>query len=101
MTRKNYVTGLRAVEQLLSGGDTPVRKIYAEYQTANPRVEASVDGVEWEPLEARASLADATLSLYRDPRHARGEVRFAPREVRLLRLDPRLPARKGALEIGP
>jgi len=68
---------------------------------ANPRVEASLDGVEWEPLEARASLADATLSLYRDPRHARGEVRFAPREVRLLRLDPRLPARKGALEIGP
>jgi hypothetical protein len=68
---------------------------------ASPRVQASLDGVEWETLEARASLADATLSLYRDPRHARGEVRFAPREVRVLRLDPRLPARKGALEIGP
>jgi hypothetical protein len=68
---------------------------------AAPLVEASLDGVDWEPVEARASLADATLSLYRDPRHARGEVRFSPREVRLLRLDPRLPARKGALEIGP
>ncbi len=68
---------------------------------AAPRVEASTDGVEWETVETRASLADATLSLYRDPRHARGEVRFAPREVRVLRLDPRLPARKGALEIGP
>jgi hypothetical protein len=66
-----------------------------------PRVEASQDGREWEDVEARASLADATLSLYRDPRHARGEVRFAPREVRVLRLDPRLPAREGALEIGP
>jgi hypothetical protein len=68
---------------------------------AVPRVEASIDGVEWEPIEARASLADATLSLYRDPKHGRGEIRFPPREVRLLRLDPRLPARKGTLEVGP
>ena len=42
MSKKNYVAGLRAVEQLLSSGDTPVRKIYAEYQTANPRVEALI-----------------------------------------------------------
>lgn len=42
MTKKNYVAGLRAVEQLLSSGDTPVRKIFAEYQTANPRVEALI-----------------------------------------------------------
>jgi hypothetical protein len=67
---------------------------------ATPRIEASIDGVAWERLEAGASLADATLSLYRDPRSARGEVRFAPRAIRYLRLDPRLPARRGALEIG-
>lgn len=42
MSKKHYVTGLRAVEQLLSGADAPVRKIYAEYQTANPRVEALI-----------------------------------------------------------
>jgi hypothetical protein len=65
-----------------------------------PRIEASVDGAAWERLEAEASLADATLSLYRDPRNARGEVRFAPREVRYLKVDPRLPARRGVLEIG-
>jgi hypothetical protein len=67
---------------------------------AAPRIEASLDGVAWERLAAEASLADATLSLYRDPRSARGEVRFSPREVRYLRLDPRLPARRGVLEVG-
>jgi hypothetical protein len=66
----------------------------------HPRVEASLDGAAWEPLDATASLADATLSLYRDPKHARGEVRFAPRELRFLRLPPDLPARGGALETG-
>jgi hypothetical protein len=68
---------------------------------AAPRVEASLDGVSWEAVEARSSLADATLSLYRDPRHGRGEVRFASRRVVALRLDPRLPARGGTLELGP
>jgi hypothetical protein len=65
-----------------------------------PAVEASLDGLAWEPVEATASLADATLTLYRDPRHGRGEVRFAPRAARFLRLDRRLPARVGAVETG-
>jgi hypothetical protein len=68
---------------------------------ACPSVEVSLEGTTWERAEATASLADATLSLYRDPRHGRGEVRFAPCSVRFLRLDPRLPARPGALEVGP
>ncbi len=68
---------------------------------ARPSAEVSLDGTTWEPVEATASLADATLSLYRDPRHGRGEVRFAPRAVRFLRLDARLPGRRGALEVGP
>jgi hypothetical protein len=67
---------------------------------ARPSVEASLDGVTWEPLGATASLADATLSLYRDPTHGRGEIRFEARTLRALRLDPRLPARPGAFEVG-
>ena len=67
---------------------------------ANPRVFVSLDGAAWTPVDARASLADATLSLYREPRHARGEVRFAPRPARFLRMDAGLPAREGALEVG-
>jgi hypothetical protein len=67
---------------------------------ASPRVAASLDGVAWEPLEARASLADATLSLYGNSTQARGEIRFEPRAARFLRLDGRLPAREGAFEVG-
>jgi len=66
---------------------------------SQPSVEVSLDGVRWERLEGSASLADATLSLYRDPRHGRGEVRFAPTTLRFLRLPPELPARRGALEL--
>jgi hypothetical protein len=66
---------------------------------ARPRVEVSRDAVEWADLNAEASLAEATLALYHDPRHGRGEVRFARAEARFLRLDPRLPARPGAFEV--
>jgi hypothetical protein len=66
---------------------------------AQPKVEASLDGVSWEPVDASASLADATLSLYQDPRHARGEIRFGLRVVRFLRVTAKLPARGGALEV--
>jgi hypothetical protein len=66
-----------------------------------PHVRVSADGREWEDVPAEASLPDAVLSLYRDPRTARGAVRFSPRSVRFVRLDPRLPARHVALEVLP
>jgi hypothetical protein len=65
----------------------------------DPRVAVSLDGETWEEVQARASLADAALSLYRDPRHARGALRFAPQEARMLRIDRGLPVRHGALEV--
>jgi hypothetical protein len=65
---------------------------------ARPRVEVSADGRVWTDVAAHASLADATLSLMRDPKHGRGAVRFAPTRGRYVRLDPRLPARAGPLE---
>ena len=40
MSKSRYVTGLRAVEQLLASKNTDVRRIYSEYRSANPRVEA-------------------------------------------------------------
>ena len=42
MSRSRYVTGLRAVEQLLATKSVNLRRLYAEYRTANPRVEAVV-----------------------------------------------------------
>jgi hypothetical protein len=65
------------------------------------RVQTSLDGETWETVDATASLADATLSLYRDPRHGRGAVTFPEREARLVRVDRGLPMRPGALEAGP
>jgi hypothetical protein len=76
-----------------------VFELSEEPWVGQPSVEVSRDGVEFEPVEAEASLADATLSLYRDPRRGRGEVRFGPREALFVRLDPRLPARPGAFEV--
>ena len=42
MSRSSYVTGLRAVEQLLAGDAAQVCRICVEYRSANPRVEALV-----------------------------------------------------------
>ncbi len=42
MSKARYVTGLRAVEQLLAADAADVRRICVEYRSANPRVEALV-----------------------------------------------------------
>ena len=60
MSKAKYVTGLRSVEQLLSQKTADILKIYAEYQTANPRLEAVVSqanamGIEIQPAN-RARL---------------------------------------------
>jgi 23S rRNA (guanosine2251-2'-O)-methyltransferase len=61
MSKSRYVTGLRAVEQLLATPDTEVRRVFAEYRTVNPRVEALIAeansrGIEVQPAN-RARLA--------------------------------------------
>ena len=66
----------------------------------HPQVLVSDDGRSFEQVEAVASLADATLSLLRDPRHGKGEIRFEERKVRYVHLGPRVPARRGILEVG-
>ena len=42
MSKSHYVTGLRAVEQLLAGDAAQIRRICVEYRSANPRIEALV-----------------------------------------------------------
>jgi hypothetical protein len=87
------------------GAVRPVSGVVFEVSDApwvdQPQVAASLDGVSWEPLETKASLADATLSLLHDPRQGRGEIVFPQRAVRYLRLGPRVPARRGVLEVRP
>jgi hypothetical protein len=60
-----------------------------------PAVSISADGRVWAAVAARASLADATLSLMRDPRHGLGEVAFAPARARFVRLAADVPLRRG------
>ena len=60
MSKANYVVGLRAVEQLMDRQPGDIRKIYAEYQTANPRLErvialANDRGIDVQPAN-RARL---------------------------------------------
>jgi hypothetical protein len=62
-----------------------------------PAVAVSSDGETWTAVAAGASLADATLALMRDPRHGRGEVRFARVTARFVRLPLGVPARPGLL----
>ncbi len=61
MKKTHYITGLRSVEQLLLGDTGEIRQLYAEYQTANPRVQAIITtarqaGIEIQPAN-RARLA--------------------------------------------
>lgn len=60
MSKGQYIAGLRAVEQLMASESAEIRRIYAEYQTANPRVEAIIKaaregGIEIQPAN-RARL---------------------------------------------
>lgn len=60
MSKAKYVTGLRAVEQLFGNKSSAVRRIFAEYQSVNPRVEALIAeansrGIEIQPAN-RARL---------------------------------------------
>jgi hypothetical protein len=71
-----------------------------EAWVGHPQVLVSTDGTSFRAVPAEASLADAALSLLRDPRHGRGEIRFEECVVRYVRLGPRVPARRAALEVG-
>jgi 23S rRNA (guanosine2251-2'-O)-methyltransferase len=42
LSKGRYITGLRAVEQLISSKPDDIRRIFAEYKTNNPRVEAVI-----------------------------------------------------------
>jgi 23S rRNA (guanosine2251-2'-O)-methyltransferase len=55
MSKARYVTGLRAVEQLLSQRAAEVLKIYAEYQTPNPRLSAVIAQANTQGIEIQSA----------------------------------------------
>jgi 23S rRNA (guanosine2251-2'-O)-methyltransferase len=64
-----YVTGLRAVEQLLASRDAEVRRIFAEYRSANPRVEAIVASAQQHGIEVQSANRARLEQMSGEARH--------------------------------
>ncbi|MGI9270750.1 MAG: 23S rRNA (guanosine(2251)-2'-O)-methyltransferase RlmB [Woeseiaceae bacterium] len=69
MSKSKYVTGLRAVEQLMSSKSAEVHRLYAEYQTANPRVEALIGEANSRGIEVQAANRARLQQISGETRH--------------------------------
>ncbi len=70
MSKHQYITGLRAVEQLLASDDAAeVRRLYAEYQTVNPRVEAVIQAARQRGIEIQAANRARLTQISGESRH--------------------------------
>ena len=69
MSKSRYITGLRAVEQQLAGDKDEIRRIYAEYQTANPRVEAAIKTARQAGIEIQAANRARLAQISGETRH--------------------------------
>jgi len=69
MSKSSYVTGLRAVEQLLATPGAEVSRLYAEYQTANPRVEAIIKSAQAKGIEIQAANRARLKQISGETRH--------------------------------
>ena len=69
MSKAQYITGLRAVEQILATESTDIRRIYAEYQTANPRVEAIIKAARQNHIEIQPANRARLMQISGESRH--------------------------------
>ena len=69
MSKSQYITGLRAVEQILATESTDIRRIYAEYQTANPRVEAIIKVARRNNIEIQPANRARLMQISGESRH--------------------------------
>ena len=69
MSKAKYVAGLRAVEQLLSSKSAEVQRLYAEYQTANPRVEAVIAYANRRGVEVQSANRARLQQISGESRH--------------------------------
>lgn len=79
MSKAKYVAGLRAVEVLLSRSAGKVVKLYAEYQTANPRVEAIIARANSSGIEIQSANRARLQQISGESRH-QGVVAEVERE---------------------
>ena len=69
MSKARYVTGLRAVEQLLSRSATDIVKLYAEYKAANPRVESIIAQAKSRGIEIQSANRARLQQISGETRH--------------------------------
>ena len=69
MSKPQYITGLRAVEQMVATEPTDIRRIYAEYQTVNPRVEAIVKAAKKAGVDIQVANRARLAQLGGETRH--------------------------------
>lgn len=69
MSKAKYVTGLRAVEQLISGKAAEIQRIFAEYRSANPRVEALIAQANSSGIEVQAANRARLQQMSGESRH--------------------------------
>jgi 23S rRNA (guanosine2251-2'-O)-methyltransferase len=69
MSKAKYVTGLRAVEQLLSRPAAEIVKLYAEYKTANPRVESIIAQANTRGIEIQSANRARLQQISGETRH--------------------------------
>jgi len=69
MSKSRYITGLRAVEQVLATDASDVRRIFAEYQTVNPRVEAIIRSAREAGIEIQAANRARLAQMSGEERH--------------------------------
>ncbi len=69
MKKARYVAGLRAVEVLLSRSSAQVVKLYAEYQAANPRVEAIIAQANSRGIEIQSANRARLRQISGEARH--------------------------------
>ena len=63
------MTGLRAVEQLLAGGNADIRRLYVEYRSANPRVDAIVSIAKNANIEIQSANRARLAQISGEARH--------------------------------
>lgn len=69
MSHSRYVTGLRAVEQLLAQPNADIVKVIAEYQTSNPRLEAIIAQVNARGIDLQSANRARLRQIAGDVRH--------------------------------
>ena len=69
MSKAKYVAGLRAVEVLLSNSAAQIVKLYAEYQTANPRVESIIAQAKTQGIDVQAANRTRLQQISGEARH--------------------------------